>query len=664
MSQASQHRLYQLHQQPLPHVSGASPRTSNPTLLAQANQTGGGGSQVPTLHKQLSFVQTSVHQIREVVPSASPHTLEFRKDFWTAALSNQPAFEVYGIQNLTIYQWSIVFYKWSKARLNGKMKILLDYHQLKAVLGSHLTWDLVKLFDSKGYAQVNQQGRTNLTLKKIRVNILEVMVAGVALSKLISQRHKLQFLYSLFDMDDSGAITRMQFTSFLKTFYKSLSAIFAIDHKQIPTLQDCNQITDSLFDQIDQDKSGSISSREMVEWTLSHKAESRPGSLLMKLLIFRFSSERCADSAEKADAFDDGIDSFQLSWHNPAPPLPESRCPVHGSNLISCQYLSRQEVVSAKTFFEQATGKRSGSFVSDDSTISSREWEDILSSTVASLENTHGQHFNITNLLRILCPCAQPKHIKMFLDWCDQWDRLVRNKDLLSKVNRAEDILTAERSKPKIPEETRFSLERQFDQLDPGDGLIRKYDFQIHWNWTREQIDEMFDSHDVTGDQFLDKYEFFRMMCPPEYALPTEGGDQDEVHSLFSKWLRHESSIAEAHVGVKAKEVKSSRGSRTNLKWRTPSAMLPPVPDDLFYHWMDVFESLDIDENGSLSVVELRGVLPDEVCWAICSVVDKKSDDSFSKEKFLKSMCRAHGYREPPSLSARCPDDPDDSPDQ
>lgn len=614
-------------------------------MLADADMKGGGAAQLPQLYRQLSFVQSSVSQIREVINDGVK--VEFRRRFWTAVLTSQAAVEFHTVQNMTIYQWAVVFHRWARARLDGDMKILLDYYQLKSVLGSR--WEIVKLFDPVGFKAAENEGRSQVSQKRIRVNILEIMTAGVALSKLISQKHKLQFMYGLFDMDDSGVLDEMQFTTFLKSFYKSLSNVFRIDTSSDPppNLEETRRIVKSIFGDIDADSSGAISIEELISWSLGQDSEKTPHSLMLKMLLWRFSSDRYGDSP---DVFDDGIDKFRLSWNNPKLLVVQCRCPKHGDNLMNCTYLSRQETITAKTFFERITGQ-SKDF--DDAQAfasrSNKEFEDMVAGTIRKMAGQHGEaSVDFTFLLRILCPCAQPKHIKMFLNWCDQHDSYIKKYQCLQKMEAAEAAVKADEEKPCIPMDVKDALERQFNALNPGNGLLTVYDFVEKWGWPRENVMEMLERFDVNSDQYIDKHEFMKMMCPPEYSLDT---GCVELRDMFAKWLHHEADAYRAAVKNKADEIKhKDKPNVSGLKWYTPAAFLPPVPDGVFYHWLDLFDSIDVDESGHVSIQELRGLLVDEVCYAIDAVMGKNSTKGFTKQKFLKAMCRAHGYREPDAM--------------
>merc|ERR1712093_11719 len=133
--------------------------------------------------------------------------------------------------------WCIVFTKWATKRLEGKMKITLNVKQLKELLNTtqSTTASLVKLFHPEEFNALQADGWNKLTMNKVRVNILEVMVAGVLLSKLISHTHKVQFVFGLFDHESSGMLTQDQFACFLKTMFRSLSIVFGIDTHEIPS---------------------------------------------------------------------------------------------------------------------------------------------------------------------------------------------------------------------------------------------------------------------------------------------------------------------------------------------------------------------------------------------------------------------------------------------
>ena len=88
---------------------------------------------------------------------------------------------------------------------------------------------------------------------------------------------------------------------------------------------------------------------ELLRFIFSEDAELEETSVILRMVLQRFSSERYG---YHNDAFSSDLDTFRLDWTNPKALPPETEeCPVHGYNFSKCDILSREDVVAAKDFY-------------------------------------------------------------------------------------------------------------------------------------------------------------------------------------------------------------------------------------------------------------------------------------------------------------------------
>lgn len=616
-----------------------------PALLTDNHQKGGGGHKVPSLHKKLSFAQSSVAQVHEMVPEGDIY--EFRQLFWDDALGSQPCFEFRQIQNNDIHYWISVFYKWSTQRLEGKMQVMVDVQELKTLLSlmQSTALGLCKIFDPAGVEMLEERGMSVANQKKVRVNIIEVMTSGVILSKLISQHHKLIFLYGLFDFNGDGLLSEVQFATFLKVFYNSLSAVLSISKSDWPPTEQVKERAATIFKEIDTNSNGSIELDELVNWTIGDNSNSNPNSVFYKLLLKRFSAERFGSSV---DMYDEGITNFRLNWQKPRLPKCSNICPVHKTKTgPQCSILSREEVITAKSFYEELRGIGKKAIYAEKTESSGQslripgrsEFQKIVNSAMISLaEKNNDDTFDLTTLLRVLCPCAQARHIKMFLNWCEQHDKYVAMQQNFVLIEKSEESLREHSKKPAVPQEVLNSLEREFKRIGGRGGRLTAQDLSKAWGWTMDEVEEHLEKFDINGDNFIDQLEFMEMMCPPEYRLEM---DDVVLGDLFAKWLKTE--------GDTYRTILHSKDKAADIdEWLQPACLLPPAPEHLLHVWEEAFSSIDRDRSGTIEAKELRCVVSDDCSVLICQLLNKDTADSFTLEDFLAAMSDVHGYSAPP----------------
>merc|ERR1711924_147310 len=153
-------------------------------------------------------------------------------------------------------------------------------------------------------------------------------------------------------------------------------------------------------------------------------------------------------------------------------------------------------------------------------------------------------------------------------------------------------------------------------------------------------MEEIMQKCDANMDGSIDRIEFLQLMCPSEYRLDVSSA---EVSALIGTWLDRELEMKKASLASRRDVI--VREDSSKLRWHTPNALLPQVPDDIFNRWKDAFKELDKDDSQTLELQELKIQFGDEVCQALIDVVGKKH--SITLPQFLKAMCRTQGYRPP-----------------
>merc|ERR1712032_452357 len=245
-----------------------------------------------------------------------------------------------------------------------------------------------------------------------------------------------------------------------------------------------------------------------------------------------------------------------------------------------------------------------------------------------------------SNFLQVLCPCAQPKHLRMFDVWCIEYDASDVKHDKYRQLEEMVSNFRARQDKPVMPIDEVARLEREFDKLDhTGQGFITMNDIMKGWGWSSEKALAVIMAYDIVGDSFINKSAFFGMMCPPEYRPPHMDGFSFDS---FGKLM--ESEVKDRRWSLEC--VKKDNLEIDKILPAPPTAF-PEVPENLLEQWKELFDDLDRDEDDTVCVQELEssGLLSAAECSAVANIIDPICTSAFSREGFLMAMCKAHGYR-------------------
>eukprot|EP00927_Polykrikos_kofoidii_P012336 TRINITY_DN15318_c1_g1_i1.p1 TRINITY_DN15318_c1_g1~~TRINITY_DN15318_c1_g1_i1.p1 ORF type:complete len:835 (-),score=129.10 TRINITY_DN15318_c1_g1_i1:21-2525(-) len=240
---------------------GRSPRTSktvgapaankdrSPSTGRAARGTSARRRDVTTpTEKRLSFViDCTLEQVRFAIASEDPNW-NFNDVFWTALLTGQPCFGFKSLQNRTLTFWTACFNKWQRLGFPA----FVDGTHLRSVVftsETHLC-SIVKLFDSEKAARLLVEGLSHRLMSKTQVPMLELITAGVMLTRLMSTKHKLKFLFGLVDVEDRGALDVNGLAAFLRAFTHGLGAVYGVPQALMPNDASIRNVAGRLYERI------------------------------------------------------------------------------------------------------------------------------------------------------------------------------------------------------------------------------------------------------------------------------------------------------------------------------------------------------------------------------------------------------------------------------
>jgi Ca2+-binding EF-hand superfamily protein len=256
---------------------------------------------------------------------------------------------------------------------------------------------------------------------------------------------------------------------------------------------------------------------------------------------------------------------------------------------------------------------------------------------------------NLMSVLRKVSPTAQPKHLRMYEVWCEEYTSLSSRRASVQNLEQATALYLENDQKPFLPPNELELLNREFDTLDKlKRGYITLDDIASGWQWSSEIAGDTLLAYDLTGDGYIDQSEFLKMMCPPEYRLPEMAG---LTRQLFGKVLT--TTTEQLRRSLDNSEVRFTDANTDELPpvLEAPRAVLPVVSSHNWAQWQSVFDNLDRNDDGKVHKKELMmsGLLSASACAAITALIDPEDINSFTKKAFLDAMLKAHGCREPPT---------------
>ncbi|CAE8705527.1 unnamed protein product [Polarella glacialis] len=511
------------------------------------------------------------------------------------------------LQNRTLAFWVKCFNKWNAMKVSDKVgpPVRVDANELLEItsLPKSRIMEIVKLFDVAGFNRIVVEGKTFATFAKTKVVMVELLSAGVLLSKLIPSRAKQRFLFGLADNDDSRDLDEQEFARLIMFFFRGLGGAFGIlsDEDTLPAKARISQISARRLQQLHAEGDAAMKARLVEAIKARQEALSQstcacktglelqsPGGLeldrLQRLLDVRKDSlalpysltlERfCPKREGEGDDLGDFDPEWHLSYHS-AVPMPEEIDEVPEGHM-----LQRWEVILARRIFAFCSEQRSFR-------ISHSEVEAGLSHGVepeawkklsVALEHTAEDHFRgrkpeFFRFLKAMCPSAQSRHLRLFASW-----------------------------------------------------------------------NHFIASFDISEDGLIDKNEYLQMMCPRTYRLPSSNS---AARAWFGELLRFEKESLRSSVDHTTLLFAEGHLSDVQAVSPMPRSLLPVVDQATWLQWNGLFDGLDLDHDNKVSLKELEtaGILSPEVSEHLAHIIDPELSGEFTRQGFLEALLRAKGQR-------------------
>jgi len=330
---------------------------------------------------------------------------------------------------------------------------------------------------------------------------------------------------------------------------------------------------------------------------------------------------------------------WHLSHKNPVEAPEDAGSAVGGERM-----LSRAEVVILRNIHEYAMSAGTFNLKLKDIEeglkieVSIGLWERLM--PALSKIAMERQRLDLTSFFRQVCPWAQPMHLRMFDAWLEQFDDLARQKELGAHYEDVANTFCENQHKPVLPHSELEALNRDFADLDRNsNGYLCVYDLSMAWNMDADTLKEMFRKHDISDDGYIDKQDYLRLVCPAEYRLPEMSG---EDRDLFGQLVLL--ACDRMKKDLQRKELMYGPEESEDAPAPTPASLLPEVSDEDWRHWNDVFVRLDQNGDNTLDLKDLKesGLLSDEVCSFLVSMLDPADTTGFTKRSFLDALLDAH----------------------
>jgi len=646
------------------------------------------------LNRKLSFIDCSISQVKEAIVSEDPEW-KFNTQFWHTVLVGRTAEEFRFLQNRTLAFWVNRFNRWQEMGewQPRKAPTTLDGNRLAKMMGmpKDRMFDVMKLFDPAGYRTVQAEGDTEHSIKKSQINVRELMTTGVILSRLIPSRHKLKFVFGVMDIDDSRSLDVDEFAEFIRNYIHGMGAAFGIadDPKVLPCETNIATIASRLYSRIsavagqrlrDLHAQGDANTKAALAEAI--KAKRRGGvvkgnspvhgggrqvlkfstlqdwcfrvfkdplALPYALAIERFCPERYGEVVDGTDLCD-SLSDWYLKHTGPVE-VPEDIQAIEETGHI----LTRPEVIIARETFRWAEFRGKWVLSREDiethmnTTMSDFLW-DLISDALPQVgqQKKAKKKPDFFAFLRLLCPAADDRHLRMFEVWCQQYDDLAAKQKELEK---AESLLThtfeANDNKQRWPDSDIEEFKKLFAVIDTkGNGYVDAKQLGQGLELDHAAVLQLMHDNDVSDDGYIDEREFLRMMCPPNCKLPEmeEGSAERQLLGTILRTAIEREKTEFEHEDSKFRHEHSELGA---MVAQMPDSALPEVDDDTWSAWNAMFDRLDTNNDDELKVKELQasGLVAPEVSEFLVEWLAAENSGGLTRNVMLTALLKAHNLK-------------------
>lgn len=245
--------------------------------------------------------------------------------------------------------------------------------------------------------------------------------------------------------------------------------------------------------------------------------------------------------------------------------------------------------------------------------------------------------------MKYICPWAQAMHLRMFEDWCHQYDELEEQKHLNEEIEDVAEIFLENEKKAVMPMDELNMIENDFNDMDQMKrGYITIEELARAWDMDPRSLKEMLVHHNLSEDAYVDKQSYFRLVCPEHYRLPEmSGSERDLFGKLILCTTRRLSR--EIHDQERLFLDKEMSGKIAPM----PMSLLPEVEESDWDAWNAAFTRLDKGKDDNLDMADLvnSGLLSEEVCSFLCGMLGDIQEQCFSRHAFLSALLEVHNVR-------------------
>jgi len=216
-----------------------------------------------------------------------------------------------------------------------------------------------------------------------------------------------------------------------------------------------------------------------------------------------------------------------------------------------------------------------------------------------------GKETSFRDFLAAVCPCASDARLELMVTWhvSGHWRQ---EQEFIASVKTWRSECEAHWKKKTISPRDRRRLEEQMTKMDvDGDHVLSVSDIVVGSGIPQEVAEAVMQKHDLNGDAVLNANEFFQMFCPD--------GDRTKANSAFEEMLL-------------------VKFARVEAQWKTGAYSYVSVHQPQCT--TEVFDDIDDDDNGGVTLDELVGHLDVKSAFGFMEAYDLDHDGSLSLAEF------------------------------